>query len=197
MKRFILISLGIAIVMAGMVTGYIMRGKKNAKNNNIVSEIGLKEMVEDECVEEIEFEDLISASMQDIKVSPNAVILIKKFHTQCEHTTKEYVEAPLNIVNKTRDEVGTIYKDWEIENFSEKDITIFQTCDEMCDEHYMVKEKDGVVAIYYLDSDENEKLLEVTGISTEYLSEEDVEILKYGIKINGKEELNAIIEDYE
>ena len=57
--------------------------------------------------------------------------------------------------------------------------------------------KDGVIAIYEEKEDESEVLKEMTGISTEYLTENDKMELEKGIKVYGKEELNSMIEDYE
>ena len=66
-----------------------------------------------------------------------------------------------------------------------------------CNEHYILKLKDGVIAIYEEKEDESEVLKEMTGISTEYLTENDKMELEKGIKVYGKEELNSMIEDYE
>ena len=62
---------------------------------------------------------------------------------------------------------------------------------------FCFKGKDGNVAIYRLDADNNEILSEMTEISTEYLTENDLEKLEQGIRAVGREELNSILEDYE
>ena len=61
----------------------------------------------------------------------------------------------------------------------------------------MVKDKEGQVAIYQVLEDGTEKELEVTGITTEYLPETDKINMKNGIEVNGKQDLNQLIEDYE
>ena len=62
---------------------------------------------------------------------------------------------------------------------------------------YIVKENNGYVAIYTEDSLGKEILKETTEIVTAYLPETDLVRLREGIKVIGKENLNAIIEDYE
>ena len=61
----------------------------------------------------------------------------------------------------------------------------------------MIREKDGYIAIYQIGEDGTETLKEMTGIVTNYLPETDILRLEEGIKVVGKEELNATIEDYE
>ena len=43
----------------------------------------------------------------------------------------------------------------------------------------------------------SEKEYEVTDISTEYITDTDKINMKNGIKVNGKQELNQLIEDFE
>lgn len=61
----------------------------------------------------------------------------------------------------------------------------------------MLKEKDGNIAIFELDQNNNQIFLEDTEIATEYLEEEDLEKIQQGITIYTKKELNKTIEDFE
>ena len=54
-----------------------------------------------------------------------------------------------------------------------------------------------VVEILGHINDGTKKLLEETGISTDYLPETDKVQMQNGIEVNGKQELNQLIEDYE
>ena len=65
------------------------------------------------------------------------------------------------------------------------------------DTHYLLKDVYGYIEVYYLDEDKNEYLYEKTDISTEYLSEEDIDDLKVGIEVVGIEALNKMLEDFE
>ena len=60
-----------------------------------------------------------------------------------------------------------------------------------------MKDKDGKVVIYKLLEDGTENEYEVTDISTEYITDTDKINMKNGIKVNGKQELNQLIEDFE
>jgi len=55
---------------------------------------------------------------------------------------------------------------------------MYKTINEKCDEHYVVKEKEGFLAIYLEDLNGELTLTELTDISVEYLTEEDKKDLK-------------------
>ena len=67
----------------------------------------------------------------------------------------------------------------------------------ICKEHYILRDYNGYIAIYRLESDGKETLQEITGIVTSYLPEIDIERLNIGIRVNGKQELHSSLEDYE
>mgnify|MGYP004566482335 CR=1 FL=1 len=61
----------------------------------------------------------------------------------------------------------------------------------------MVKDNEGKVTIYKIQEDGSETKVEETDIYTEYLTETDKINMKNGIRANGKQELNQLIEDFE
>ena len=63
--------------------------------------------------------------------------------------------------------------------------------------HYLLKDVYGYIEVYYLDDNNNEYLYKKTDISTEYLSEEDIDDLQVGIEVEGIEALNKMLEDFE
>ena len=63
--------------------------------------------------------------------------------------------------------------------------------------HYLLKDINGYIQVFYLDENNQEILYKKTTISTDYLSQEDLEDLETGIEVVGIEELNKILEDFE
>ena len=63
--------------------------------------------------------------------------------------------------------------------------------------YYLVKDDNGLVTIYKILEDGSLNKEETTGISTEYLPQTDKIIMESGIKVNGKQDLNKLIEDFE
>ncbi len=139
----------------------------------------------------------MTSTIGEDQISPNAVIYFKTYYTECKHTTTETIDIPEELVNKTREDVTEKYKNWDIGEFSNQEITLYCEKEGICPEHYMVREKDGYIAIYQIGEDDRETLKEMTGIITNYLPETDILRLEEGIKVVGKEELNATLEDYE
>ena len=65
------------------------------------------------------------------------------------------------------------------------------------DTHYLIKNVNGFIEVYYLDENNNEYLYKKTNISTDYLTEEDIQDLDVGIEVVGNESLNKMLEDFE
>lgn len=65
------------------------------------------------------------------------------------------------------------------------------------DTHYFVKSENNCIVVYYVDESENYILYKETGISINYLGEEDVNSLEKGIDVYGVQDLNKLLEDFE
>ena len=74
---------------------------------------------------------------------------------------------------------------------------LYKEIDEFCKEHYVLKEKDGCIAVFNIDENNNEELERITDISIKYLEEEDLARIKEGIFVYTKKELNKTLEDFE
>lgn len=198
----------IAVAMILGISGGIVMYKNNTKKigraniieNKIINEVS--ELITDECIEE--WEELDEASQLEIeansreeKISPNCFITLKKTYSKCEHCINEYIEIPESLVNKTEDELQNEYSDWKIEKFSSNDIILSKIYNGECGQHFLLKSNDGKIVIYKIDENNNENIYEETEISVEYLTDEDKVKIQNGIRVNGKEDLNQLIEDFE
>lgn len=190
------------VVIGSIFTIFILNKNKSEeiKNENIIISETENEEILDECTEEYEIskaEEIKEVNSSEEKVSANALLILKKFYINCEHTINEYVETPKEIVNMTEEEVQAEYPEWEVIGFSPTEVILYKEIAGNCNEHYLIKVEDGKVVIYnILDNDELE-LKEKTDIAAEYLPETDLINMQEGIKIFGKEELNQIMEDFE
>lgn len=63
--------------------------------------------------------------------------------------------------------------------------------------HYLVKSEDNCITVYYVDESGNTILYKETGISINYLGEDDVKNLEKGIDVYGAQDLNKLLEDFE
>ena len=165
-------------------------------NIQYVTEIA-ETKVTDECVDEAN--DLLAmlANSREEKISPNAIFIMKKEYKSCKHTTKDYIEVPPEFVNITRQELEERYTNWRIENFAPREIVFIKEEEGICNEHYILREEQETIAVYSLGINDEESLKERTEITTKYLPQTDKINLQNGIRVNGKEALNRILEDYE
>ena len=195
-KIVFFISLVILTVASGIVAYFVTKSNKTPKiadNNNYISE-----KIEDECTEEyVEEQNTTAVTSVEERVSANAILILKKYYIQCDHTINEYVELPKELVNMTKDEVQKHYPDWEVIGFEKGKVILYKEFDEVCGEHFKLRVENGKVVVYIVDNDGNESLYEKTNISSEYLTETDLINMQDGLEIYGKEELNQIIEDFE
>lgn len=198
--KIIIISVVLAIC-AGIATYFIV--KQNKKSETIPeTNTYISEKIEDECTEEYKEEQMANQNTAEVssteeKVAANAILILKKYYTKCDHTINEYVELPKELVNLTKEQVQEKYSDWEVIGFEKGKITLYKEFDDVCGEHFKLKIEDGKVVVYTVNNDGTETLYEKTNISSEYLTETDLINMQDGLEIYGKEELNQVIEDFE
>lgn len=201
MRKSIIISAIIVLFILGTIIGIIMI--KNSLPEEEKAEIAEQntEEIYDECTDE--YEEMVKSntlveetSSEGEKISPNCSIIFKRHYNDCGHTIEQYASIPTELVNKTEEDLQKQYEGWTIEEFSRNQIILYREFDSECGEHYILREKDGKVAIY-LKTGDTEELVEETEIATEFLTQTDRIELQNGIEANGRVELNQLIEDYE
>lgn len=196
-KQYIIwIIISIALII-GVISGIVLW--VNSKNISDLDAKTKSELAERQILESNgEYNTkVVSTIVNEEKTSPLAQFIFKTNYTDCNHTTKIIEDMPKEFVNKTKEEIQELYKDWKIESFSPTEIIFSIQKEGICEEHYVLKEKEGYIAIYKLDIYGNEILQEITSIITAYLPDTDKIRLEEGIKVEGKEKLNSTIEDYE
>lgn len=200
MKRVIITMISIVVVIGAIVTAIAIRSeKKQEEPQTIVTEVAEEEILDD-CTDEYEQmqnQNLLETNSDEEKISPNCSFTIRTYYKGCGHITTEYNNIPDELVNKTETELNEMYPEYMVETFKSNEVVVYVENEGECGEHYLVKDLDGKVVIYEKLSDGTERLLEETSITTDYLPETDKIQMKNGIEVNGKQELNQLIEDYE
>lgn len=195
MRNFFAVLTVITIFLVSFVCGYYIY-KENTKNDipkQLSSQIAEKTGEKSGNT----FSPSLMTSTIEQKISPNATLVVKKYYKECGHTTKNYAEIPAEFVNLREEELKENLTAWQIKGFSPDEIVIYQEAEGICDEHYIIKDEAGNVAIYSIDKNNNESLVELTEIAIQYLTEQDQINLQQGIIATGREELNSVLEDFE
>ena len=202
MKKIWMIIPIILVILIGIVVGRLIynNNEKLANKNNIIqNEINIvSEKVTDDCTEEYqEVQEEIATNSQEEKISPNCLLILKKYYDECNHTINEYVDVPQDLVNGTEENLKKEYPYWQIEKYSSNEIILYKEFNSNCGQHFVLREDEGKITVYKINENNEEEIYEKTEISVEYLSETDKGKISEGIKVNGIEELNQLLEDFE
>ena len=197
-KKYIIYNCILLIVLAIIIFILIIR----LENKGDSLDLSLaQEKVTDECVvEQIDYDldyNEITASSAELKLSPNAELIIQKKYDKCNHIINEYAEILPEMVNRNQEEIEDMYTNFTVETFSNNKLVVLKEEKGFCGEHYILKEEEGNIVVYKINENDKESLFEKTSISTEYLTQTDLINLRNGIKIYGREKLNSFLEDYE
>ena len=192
-KKYIIALLVIITIIAGIIVGVFIANKNKTSNlepetQTQLAKVGINMQNEIQIIE--------TASTQ-IKTSPNCLFVFQTYYKDCKHTITKKIDIPKECINQTEEELQEKYKDFKIKEFTSTEVTFYEEKEGICEGHYIIRDNNGYVAIYRVDSFGKETLKETTEIVTSYLPQTDREKLKEGIQAIGKEELNARIEDYE
>ena len=190
-----------AVIIVGMILGFltgIYLYKINQIDNTKISKVETQENNNINVLPNTQqLSNTVETNVNEEKISPNCVLKLKIYYDKCNHLIEKKQTIAESEVNMTEQELKENFKDWEIQKFTPSEIVLYKEEDDFCGEHYLLKENNGYIAIYKLDENDNAKLLETTEISTMYLTEQDLENIRVGIKVFTTKELNKTIEDFE
>lgn len=131
-------------------------------------------------------------------ISPNTTIVKKKYYIDCGHIKQEEDKATTDVINMNKNKFQAEYVGWEIQKFTNNEVVIYKEIYDYCNEHYLAKDEDGKIVVYKIDKNDNKiQKIEETDIETKYLTEEDLNSVKQGIKVYSKKELSQTLEDFE
>ena len=171
----------------------VLEGKKPTDS---VQDVVIKNVQNENKQSGEEINNLEEVNAFEEKISPYAKMIIEKKFSKCGHTTINVLDIPKELINLTQKELEEKYSGWDIKSFSKDEIRLFRLIEANCEDHFVLKESDGYIAVYNELTEEISNLIEKTEIDVNLLREEDKYDLVNGIRIYGKEELNSLMEDF-
>lgn len=178
----------VSIILLGIVFGVIISDNKVGTNENIENTLLIEKKQEISAIQTV---------VEEERTTPNTLIIYKTYYTKCEHYIQRYEDIDVLLVNLNKKEFKEKKREWSIKKFSSEEIELSKEEESFCNEHYKLKLKNNVIVIYKVNEEGKETEYEQTGITTEYLTKEDILKLTTGIEIYGKENLTSTMEDYE
>lgn len=191
MKKSIWAGIIISTIILGITAGIIVHLYSDEQVEHATIE-NIKEINRN-----LENQIVVQTVSIDEKTSPNAKLSFETYYSRCGHSKVEKKRINSEDVNKTEKELEEVFSEWKIKKFTPDEITFYKELNSMCDDHYLIKSNDGYIAVYSIDDKGKQELKEQTEIATQYLPEEDIELLEKGIKANSSTELEQILTDYE
>ncbi len=198
MRKGIAITLGIiALLLIGIAAGVYVYNQNKTQDSNMLQ--GRELAAEKENQNTLQENELVPTAVVEEKISPNCKMIQKQYFKGCDHLIKTEEDINAEYINLTKQEFIEKYlnEEWKLEKFSSDEIVIYQEKEGYCNEHYLVKEHNGVLGIYTLDENGKLTLKEDTEILTMYLPEIDIEKFRQGVEVIGEAELHTLLEDFE
>ncbi len=184
---YIILSL---VILFGFVFGYIYTTSR-INNSQAVKDYVSHEDTNIVQNQILKSEDVINQN--DIK---NAVLVKRTIYKVCGHNIDQKSMLPKEQQEFTLEQFKELYSEYNIEKFSPEEIIISKQLNLKCPNHFIVKEKDGKVAVLYQIPVGGISVKEITNIDVSNLSITDQERLRLGIIINSNEKLAEILEDF-
>ena len=144
----------------------------------------------------INFENTITVSLDEIKLSPNAEMTIKKRFTLCGHTKTNTMSIPREMINYTEDEVKKKYTGWVIEKFMQDELVLSKELEANCENHYVLKIEDEKLKIYNEITKDKSNFVDQIDVDITLIPSIEINDLQEGIRVYGEEELNDLVENY-
>lgn len=144
-KKYVIYNFLILIVL--LIIVLLLIKNIDSKKNNDELYIA-QEKVTDECIEEVDeldTENDVTASSAEVKLSPNASLVILKHYNECGHTVNEYVEILPEMVNKNQEEIEREYNNFTIQSFANNKLIIEKEEKGFCGEHYVLREENRII----------------------------------------------------
>lgn len=200
LKTFLIIVTFIVGLSVGMYYGISSNEVEEVEEKNpidSIQDVVIKNVQSENKIKEEENKDLEEVISNEERISPYAKMIIEKKFSKCGHTTYKTLDVPKELINLTKEELAKKYSGWDVKEFSSEEFTLYRLIEANCEDHYVLREQDGYIAVYNELTEGISNLVEKTEIDVNLLREEDRFDLAEGIKIYGKEELTSLMEDFE
>ena len=197
MKKMILRLVCICLIV-GSISFLSVRYYFKSKLNKNLENNGLSISKEETGEYDLETEEVQDVSnVTEEKITPSTKIVYEYYYASENITEKQESVPPYFMLDLTLEDMVNFYPDWEIRNFSSREVVMRKTIYEDTSRNYIVGEHEGYVAVFYQVEQAGISLKQVTNTPVSALSKEDRERLSQGIYVSGEYELAKVLEDYE
>ncbi len=174
LKGLLVIMCGVVFTMTGGLAGYYM-----AFNDEGDIEYG--------------GETVMAEAKSDVTIGEKTVLEFVYNYSDGISETRQSIPQR-SMYGWDREKTQEAYSDWQMTEFSADRVVFKKSIEGESPQHYILKENDGYVAVYYRDSG---ILKEITSTPVASLSDEDKKLFEEGLEIDGEMNLIKYIEGLE
>ncbi|WHH59302.1 BofC C-terminal domain-containing protein [Petroclostridium sp. X23] len=140
----------------------------------------------------------VNTDSAELKTSADTKLLFRVHYEGCGHDILTENTVTEDEVGITEADLKIKYSDWSMENFSAQQVIFTKSNDGKCPNHYIVKEYQGEVGLFYQNAPEGKESFVrlIDNINLKQLRQDDREKIQNGIFIDSDEELAQLIEDF-
>lgn len=184
--------LSLCLFLISFTFGYKIMGNK--ANLNDISKLNRNEINNNEQTD-------LEIIKEDNVISPNTIIEERIHHLSCNHIITKIRAVETEIINmKKQDYIDYLeekYPNTKLISFSSNRITLGLTKNHLCENHYIIGEENGFIAVFCIDEN-GERVLKtvIKDNPISLLMEIDQEKIIKGIIVDSEEELTEILENF-
>lgn len=186
----------VALMILGMVMGYsytllteMFQNEERIGNDKV--QINKAGSLSDS------FEPLAAVEPSHI-TSRETTFIFERVYNACGHNSITYRYATAQEAGLSREQVEEMYSSWDIKEFSPSIVWLCEKVDGYCTNHYIIGEKDGIVAIYRPREDGKDVyLIHQTDIDTAFLGADVQERIREGWVVDSLEQLELLMESWD
>lgn len=131
-------------------------------------------------------------------ITLETLLVFERFYKGCQHRKMEQCNVSLDHIGLSKSEFAQLYPTWEIKEFTPSKIWLKKEINTYCPEHYIIKDKNGCIAIYQpLEDNDGIWLIEQTKVNTALLDMKTQNRIREGIVVDSIEEIEGLIENWD
>ncbi len=198
------------LLLSGFLYGFFSNGgeEQNKPNNNEIAQLPSipieenknNEMDKPDNEVEDEEDDVSPVLQNDDIVTNNTKLIFKTYYEKTRDTLIKEKDVPTMMVGTSLEDFESYleknYYGWNIREINKDFVELYQVSNQISPNHYVVKEHNGYLAVFYVNEEGDTELFKETEISISFLSNVDQQKLREGIIVKGEEGVNQILEDY-
>lgn len=141
-------------------------------------------------------EESLEVNKKENTIATGGQLIYQYYYTKDRTLKEQQEEIPNFLVGLTREQIESIYPNWQLILFSPDKVILRCKIDKKSDEVYLLAIYDGYVTLFYENEDMKLELKEKTEIPLSVLPEREQKQLQTGIYVYGEEDLIKLLSDF-